>query len=220
MLTFDDAATAASAASTASSPRSSLGRVDRLPLCTTSRVSPGHDEASVLHQDDVDALANILPVLSLEDDTASVIQLGIQRQSFESNIVDPTLIPTTKLQDNQEPQHTDDVPLDDLETIYEDYKEADEACFALEEPVDVFTCDGEEEDIAASLPERPHYNNLFELISSSNLSDSDNTEPTDDNLLSLVEPMEKLLPIPEIQIDGIPLCLLDDAWSTSTSTIP
>ncbi|KAN0062295.1 hypothetical protein ACQY0O_005482 [Thecaphora frezii] len=381
ILTFDDAATAPSAPSTASLPRNSLCRVDRLALCTTSPVSPGHDEAPVSRQDEVYALANILPLLGLEDDTTSVIELNIQRQSFESDIVDPAFIPTTQLQD-EVPQHTDNAPLDDLETIYEDDEEdedlvdlaswddgdgddndngdkkdngkgfdletiyeddeeAEEACFALEDPVDVFTWDDEEDDIAANLPEHPsapilffdsededdealltlhkpisitawgddeeddiaanlperpsaplpflgreedddyddsasavqalssasvysdndddditaslperpstpmsfyflehdaplatttsvreiddmepssdscdssNYNNLFELSSSSNLSDSDNTEPTDDDLLSLVEPMEKPLAIPEIQINGIPLHLLDDAW--------
>ncbi|KAN0062179.1 hypothetical protein ACQY0O_005355 [Thecaphora frezii] len=256
ILTFDDAATAPSAPSapsTASSPRNSLRRVDRLSLCATLPVSPGHEEAPVLRQDEVDAQANIL-LLSLEDETASVIELDIQRQSFESNIVDPAFIPTTQLQE-EEPQYTDNAPLDDLETIYEEDEEDEEACFALEDPVDVFTWDEEENDIAANLPKRPsapipfyflehdaplattarvreiddmepssdscdssHYKNLFELIPSSNLSDSDNTEPTDDDVLSLVEPMEKLISIPEIQIDGIPLRLLDDAWSRSTST--
>ncbi|KAN0060186.1 hypothetical protein ACQY0O_007514 [Thecaphora frezii] len=452
ILTFDDAATAPSATSTASSPRCRLLRVDRLALCTTSPVSPGHDEAPVYdeapvsRQDDkVDALANLLPLLSLEDDTTSVIDLDIQRQSIESNLVDPDFIPTTQHQDDEEPQHTDDAPpynletiyeeeeeedkedlVDvaswddedsddsdrddnhneydndnddkkdngkgfDLETIYEDDEEDDEACFALEDPVHVFTWDDDEEDdiasslperssapillfdsededdsddeeapltlhwpipvtawdddgdddIAASLPERPsaplpfldreedddyddaasavqahslasvcsndddediaanlperppapipffnsddeddeeasltlhkpivvtawdndedddiafslperpsapipfyflehdaslatvsvreinvmepssdssnssHNDDFLELNSSSNLSDSDNTEPMDDDLLPLVEPMEeKPLTLPEIQINGIPLCLLDDA---------
>ncbi|KAN0061237.1 hypothetical protein ACQY0O_006979 [Thecaphora frezii] len=57
-----------------------------------------------------------------------------------------------------------------------------------------------------------HYDDLLELISSSNLGDSGNTEPMDGDLLLLVEPMEEPLPLPEIQIEGIPLCLLDDAW--------
>ncbi|KAN0059602.1 hypothetical protein ACQY0O_008169 [Thecaphora frezii] len=203
----------------------------------------------VSRQDDkVNTLANSLPLLSLDDDTASVIDLDIQRQSIESNIVDPAFIPTAHHQDNEEPQRTEDAPFDDLETIYENDEE-DEACFPLEKPFDVFTSDGEEDDIAVSLPERPsapmsfyflehdaslattpgireiddmepycdssnssHYDDLVELISSSNLSDSGNTEPMDGDLLSLVEPMEEPLPLPEIQIEGIPLCLLDDAW--------
>ncbi|KAN0065275.1 hypothetical protein ACQY0O_001772 [Thecaphora frezii] len=249
LLTFDDAATAPSAPSPASLPCRRLLRVGRFPLCTTLPCFSGQGKGPVSRQDDkVNTLANSLPLLSLDDDTASVTDLDIQRQSIESNIVDPAFIPTAHHQDNEEPQRTEDAPFDDLETIYENDEEDDEACFPLEKPFDVFTSDGED-DIAVSLPERPsapmsfyflehdaslattpgireiddmepscdssnssHYDDLLELISSSNLGDSGNTEPMDGDLLSLVEPMEEPLPLPEIQIEGIPLCLLDDAW--------
>ncbi|KAN0062260.1 hypothetical protein ACQY0O_005441 [Thecaphora frezii] len=132
--------------------RRRLRRVGRLPPHTTSTVSPGHDEAPVydetpvsLQDDKVDALADIFSLPSLEDDTASVIDLDIQRQSIESNIVDPAFIPTTHRQDDEEePQHTDDAPLDDLETVYDE--DEDEACFLLDDPVDVASWDDEDGD--------------------------------------------------------------------------
>ncbi|KAN0062158.1 hypothetical protein ACQY0O_005515 [Thecaphora frezii] len=226
LLTFDDAATAPSPASL---PCRRLLRVGRFPLCPTLPCFSGQGKGPVSRQDDkVNTLANSLPLLSLDDDTASVIDLDIQRQSIKSNIVDPAFIPTAHHQDNEEPQRSEDAPFDDLETIYEDNEEDDIAVslperpsapmsfYFLEHDASLATTPGirEIDDMEPSCDSSnsSHYDDLLELISSSNLGDSGNTEPMDGDLLSLVEPMEEPLPLPEIQIEGIPLCLLDDAW--------